>query len=260
MTPFGIQIVLYLFLAGIAAGSGLLGSLAMATGKAAPFAGGKRALSIAIACALIGAVFLILDLTRPGDFLLILTTANSRSSISWGARILVVFILAAIFVRISIRNWGQAEIENGFKGNDFAGVWVLRLAALGLAIYPAFVLRQGEAFSLWQNPLLIPLIAVSAFHAGTAVMLVANNFSDDERKARPTEVILGTLQLLLLVVVLVQEGGSLLAWSTAMLLGTFVPLTLVILKPKSSLALRSLLILVGTFAIRYWLIAAGQTL
>ena len=98
MAPFGIQVVIYLFLAGVAAGAGFLASFSLGSGKRASFEGGRRALVLSLLCALVGAVFLILDLTRPGDFLVILTEANAASAISWGARILGVFLLSGFFV------------------------------------------------------------------------------------------------------------------------------------------------------------------
>ena len=208
MVPFGIQVVIYLFLAGIAAGAGFMGSVALASGQRAPFEGGRLALTVAIVCALVGSVFLILDLTQPGDFLLILTSANPSSAISWGARILVLFIFSAIFVRVTVRNWDEADVQRGFKGGEVVGVWLLRLSALGLAFYPAFVLRQGEAYALWQNALLIPLIAVSAFHAGLAAMLFVTKCEECKRKARTFEIILGMLQLIFLGAMLVSAGGT----------------------------------------------------
>jgi len=260
MAPFGIQIVIYLFLAGIAAGAGLFGSFALASGKVAPFQGGRRSLLLAVFCALVGSVFLILDLTRPTDFFLILTSANTGSAISWGARILVLFIFSAIFVWVTIRNWGESEIEGGLKGADTLGLGLLRLSALGLAIYPAFVLRQGEAFPLWQNSLLIPLIAVSAFHAGVAAMLAITPCADCKRKARAVEIGLGAVQLLLIIALLIVEGGPAFAWGAILVIGTLVPLVLVVVRSETTLPLRAALILLGAFAFRYWLIAAGQAI
>ena len=260
MTPFGFQIVIYLFLAGISAGAASFSSFALAARKVAAFHGGKRSLVVAILCALTGSVFLILDLTRPADFVLILTSANSESAISWGARILVLFILSAIFVRVTVRNWGEREVETGFKGTDLIGLCLLRLAALGLAIYPAFVLRQGEAFPLWQNSLLIPLLAVSAFHAGVAAAVWITPCVECKRKARSGEIVLGAIQLLLLVALLIGEGGSAFAWGVILVIGTLIPLLLVVLKSESTLPVRVFLILLGAFAFRYWLITAGQTI
>ena len=137
---------------------------------------------------------------------------------------------------------------------------MLRIAALGLAIYPAFVLRQGVAFPLWQNSLLIPLIAVSAFHAGAAAATAITRCVDFRRRTRTTEIVLGTIQVLLIVALLIGEGGSALSWAVILVIGTLVPLFLVVLNSESTLPVRAGLILLGAFAFRYWLITAGQTI
>lgn len=235
-----------------------MGSLALASGQRVPFEGGRRALMLSIVCALAGSVFLILDLTRPADFLLILTSANPSSAISWGARILVLFIFSAIFLWVTVRNWSDAEVTSGFKGGEVVGVWAVRLSALGLAIYPAFVLRQGEAFPLWQHSLLIPLIAVSAFHAGMAATLLVSKCDACKLRARTFEIVLGVVQLILLAAILVSASGSVFAWSVALMIGTLIPLILVFVKPASTLVPRLALVLIGMFAVRYWIITAGQ--
>jgi formate-dependent nitrite reductase membrane component NrfD len=245
MYPFGIEIVIYLFLAGIAAGAAFMATLALSSGQREPFQGGRRGITIALVFAIVGSIFLILDLTRPADFLLILTSANSTSAISWGARILVLFILADFFVWASIRN------KDEIKGADHIGLWILRIAALALAIYPAFVLRQGAAFPLWQNPLIIPLIAVSAFHSGMAALLLVTSCEDCKKKARAFGLIVGLAQLILLALL----ANSSITWIAAITC-TAIPILLAF--KNSSPAARHIIALISAFAIRYWLISAGQ--
>ncbi len=261
MAPFGLQIVAYLFLAGIAAGAALFGSLALTSGHPAAFAGGRRAVGVAILAALAGCAFLILDLASPEDFLLVLTNANTGSAISWGVRILVIFTLSAIYVWVATRGSGGGGDKTAptLGGGDTIALWLLRAAALGMAIYPAFVLRQGEAFPLWQNPLLVPLVAVSAFHAGVATVSLLTPCPDYKRRVRPAEVTLGIVQLVILVGLLSGEGASPLAWGAIVLIGTLVPLCLAVAGSGSGAAARATLVLLGVLSLRYWLIAAGQT-
>lgn len=246
MEPFGIQVVIYLFLAGLAAGSGFWGSLNAAS------VGGRRAITLSLLCAMLGSIFLVFDLTLPQDFLLVVTQGNPGSAISWGARILTIFILAGIFVRVASRQ-GEA-----LKGLDKVGLWIFRSMAIGLAIYPAFVLRQGEAFALWQQELILPLVVVSSFHAG----LLLPVFLDQQRKLAPweikAEIALGGLQLLLLAILLLKTSGSIGAWIWALVVGTLVPLVFVFLKSERTLIPRVFLVLVGTFAMRHWLVIGGQ--
>lgn len=263
MLPFGIQVVLYLFLAGVAAGAGLWGSYRLAGGGSSQ--GGRRAIEIALACALLGSLFLALDLTRPQDFFLVLTEANSSSAISWGARILVSFILAGFFVRVAAGGSGEdssSSSESGLSGWDLVGLWFFRITALGLAIYPGFVLQQGDAFPLWQHPLLIPLIAVSALHAGIlipAVFAKSRNEKPAQRNPeRKWEIVFGCLQFVILGALLFQTSDSLLLWIVALTLGTLLPLVMVIRRPCCHLRVRLFFILLGLFAMRYWVVMSGQ--
>ena len=255
MQPFGIQIVIYLFLAGVAAGAALFGSSALASKASHGFRTGRRGVLLAIACALIGSIFLIFDLTRPSEFLLILSAANAGSAISWGARILTIFILSATFVWATVRTWGEEEIQAGFRGIDMIGLCLLRLAALGLAIYPGFVLLQGETSQLWQNPWIIPLVATSALHSGLAALLLIGRCNDCETKSARTELVLGIAQLVLLLAVFSGAVAS-----TAYVVAVICSLLSIrYLSEKINLSsYRHLLVLVSAFALRYWLISTGQ--
>lgn len=257
MQPFGIQIIFYLFLAGIAAGAAFFASLSLTSRKEVPFRGARHSLVLAIACALTGSVFLILDLTRPADFFLILTSANAGSAISWGARILVLFTLSAIFVWTIVRSWNQSEIERGFVGTDLIGLWLLRIAALGLAIYPAFVLLQGDAFSLWQNPFLVPLLATSALHSGLSAHLLISRSSDCESRFRTVEFVLGIAQIALLMAMFSSPHLTLIYFLAMFCTG--IAISFPGDKFKAPIY-RHLLAVVAAFLIRYWLISAGQTI
>ncbi|MGB0583281.1 MAG: hypothetical protein ACPGVU_26660, partial [Limisphaerales bacterium] len=126
-----------------------------------------------------------------------------------------------------------------------------RAAAIGLAVYPAFVLRQGEAIQLWQHYLLIPLIPVSAFHAGMAL----TRLRDRNQEYRSRELALGVVQCGLLAIILFTAGGSLLAWVVALGVGTLLPLACALVGPAQTFMLRPILILTGMLAMRYWIIS-----
>jgi formate-dependent nitrite reductase membrane component NrfD len=265
MHPFGIQVVLYLFLSGVAAGSAFAGSLSLTGGRADAARDARRGLWIAFAAASLGALCLILDLARPKDFLLILTQANTASAISWGARILLIFALIALYIAIAIRGWAEVEARRGLGGIDLACLWLLRVAAIALSIYPAFVLRQGDAFPLWQGTLLIPLLAVSAFHAGTAAFRLASTAEDVPLGTRGVEIGLGLSQILLALGLIAasgrleEVGEPITFWLLTIAVGSALPLLLVLVRPRSEVALRLGLVLLGTFTLRYWLVSAGQS-
>ena len=80
---------------------------------------------------------------------------------------------------------------------------------------------------------------------------------DCKRKARGLEIVLGAAQLLLLTGVLVMEGARPLIWVGVFAIGTLLPLLILLTRPSSALWMRVTLVLLGAFAFRYWLIAAG---
>lgn len=257
MNPFGKQIVAYLFLAGVAAGMALFGSFAASSADSSRARGGRNAIAWAAACSLAGALFLIGDLERPGDFGLILLTANPASAIAWGARILVVFILSAFAVALPPARPSAV---------DTAMLWILRAAAAGVAIYPAFVLRQAHAFPLWHGPVLVPLIAISSLHAGACAVTVIGSRRGTTGSTRSAERVLGGLQLLLALLFMLGAGSTAGAerpaafWLLFVVLGTVLPLYWVVMRPASAAAGRCALVVLGALALRYWLIAAGQSM
>lgn len=249
MEPFGIQVALYLFLAGLAAGVGFWSSWFLSK------KGAVKALLASLVCALIGAVFLILDLTRPQDFWLVLSEGNLTSAISWGARILMLFLLSGFFVWTCARR----SRDLGLDKMEALGLWFFRLTAVGLAAYPGLVLRQGKAYPLWQEGLLPIIVPLSAFHFGLLIPLFFLDESSALRKRLlKWETILSALLVLVLLVLFASAGAGALVWILILGGGAILPLALAITKPEKTLLVRTLLAVAGLYAIRHWLVIGGQ--
>ncbi len=249
MEPFGIQVAFYLFLAGVAAGIGFWSSWFLAQSR------GRNALLGGLLCGVLGAVFLILDLTRPQDFLLVLTEGNLTSAISWGARILMLFLLSGFFVWVSFR--GK---ENSSAGKlETLVLWFFRLTTIGLAVYPGLVLRQGKSYPLWQEGLLPIVISLSVFHFGLLIPLFLMKESSEHRsRFRIWELVLGGLTVLTLLLLFLSAGAGVMVWILVLGLGALIPLVLAITKPEKTLLLRTFLIVAGLYGIRHWIVIGGQ--
>ncbi|MEM7383728.1 MAG: NrfD/PsrC family molybdoenzyme membrane anchor subunit [Verrucomicrobiota bacterium] len=255
--PFGLQIVFYLFLAGVAAGSALVAGFSLSNSRDAEFHTsqhpGKRALIIALTAMTLGIVFLIADLAKPSEFFLILTKANPLSAIAWGARIVTSFFLVTLLCWALFR--GKATGDNTFL--ETSALWLLRFLALALAIYPGFVLLQGDANQLWQSWIIIPLIAISGIHAGFAA---CNLWRSQRRRGLPGPVIERGLTILLLFLtilfLILQEVSPLGLAGVFLLTGVLLPLFL----SGKAAVLTSLSVLTGSFILRAWLIQEGQAL
>ena len=252
--PFGFQIILYLFLAGIAAGSAMVASLMLPRSDPDAFVVGKRSLVLSIIAISIGVIFLVADLANPSEFFLILTKANPASAIAWGARIVTSFSLVAVFCWTLYRGKSTGSATRA----ECASLWVLRLLALALAIYPGFVLMQGKAMALWNTWIIVPLIALSGLHAGFA----ASSLLSGKRKAwslhSPSweRAVLAIVGMLLVAVLVMAKVFSLLA-ILALVISVLIPFALL---ARRASALTSLSILAGSLVLRAWLITDGQLL
>ena len=252
--PFGFQIIIYLFLAGIAAGSAMVASLMLHRSHPDAFAVGERSLILSIFAIGFGVLFLVADLANPSEFFLILTKANPTSAIAWGARIVTSFSLVAIFCWTLYRGKSTGSATSA----EFAALWVLRLLALALAIYPGFVLMQGKAMALWNTWIIVPLIALSGVHAGFAAssLLSGTREAWSLNRRAGEKVLLVILGLLLVSLLVLAKAFPLLA-ILALLTSVLIPFALL---DRAAGALVSLSILVGSFVLRAWLITDGQSL
>jgi len=163
--PWGMDMVLYLFMKAVSTGAMLLAALLWLLGE-------RSALTTVVA-PLVSTIFiaatsivLIVDLERPERFYYILTRSNWRSWLVWGTWFLVghgtisgVWLAAGWF---------------GWHGVITALVIPALIFATLATAYTGFLFAQGLGRDLWQGPhAAIHLIAQSGI-AGAAVLLVAN--------------------------------------------------------------------------------------
>ena len=217
------------------------------------------------------------------------------SPMSWGAWILVVAYPVSILLALGDLEEGEAARVEAFLGRfglaSLARITralasprlpALRLASIGvgvgLGVYTGILLSTLGARALWSSALLGPLFLVSGVSTGAALMMLFP-VSDEERHAlgRWDLAAIG-IELLLIALWLVGLatsgaaardaaalvlGGRFTAqfWTIVVAAGLFVPALLEALEAR--LALRftlaaPALVLVGGFAMRWVLVAAGQ--
>src|SRR3954454_4601014 len=94
--PFGMMIVFYIFIAGMAAGLFIFSSLGPVFGmkKMQPLA--KPASVRALAAVIPGVIALIVDLSQPLRFYTLMYRFNPSSAMSWGTYILTIFSFITI--------------------------------------------------------------------------------------------------------------------------------------------------------------------
>jgi Fe-S-cluster-containing dehydrogenase component/formate-dependent nitrite reductase membrane component NrfD len=164
--PWDFRVSLYTWTKGIAAGAYLVPALLLLAGGlspesvlwqwAAPVLGG------AFLAATVG--LLILDLTHPERFYLVLTRPQWRSWLARGGVILSLYgaVLVGHFLAslLGASAWPQTLLWAG-----------LPLAALA-AVYTAWLFAQAKARDLWQSPLLPPQLLVQAAASGAGSLLL----------------------------------------------------------------------------------------
>jgi formate-dependent nitrite reductase membrane component NrfD/ferredoxin len=166
--PWGIDMVLYLFMKAVSTGVMLLAAVLWIMGeRSALTALVAPALSVLFIAAT--SIVLIVDLERPERFYYILTRSNWRSWLVWGTWFLV--------AHGSISALWLAAGWFGWQGVVNALVLPSLIFATLATAYTGFLFAQGLGRDLWQGPhAAIHLIAQSGV-AGSAVLLAVNTLS-----------------------------------------------------------------------------------
>lgn len=276
LTPFGWPVVIYMTLAGISAGAALISCWLLWTDATRWRTLAGHGLLLAAAGICCGSLFLVADLEAPGRFWMILAYFNPVSWIAWGARVITVFGMLALFTWLLLRRGdaASAEMPPGLKLCTGA----VALLALAIGLYPAWVLMQSVARPLWGSPLIAPLFLASALHTGLAALLLSQLAASSGRQQAPggarLEGALVVAQALLLgLYVLTLTSGYDAAtarllrgdlapwlWVGVVLLGWLIPLATTLGSATSSgrLLLRAVSVLIGGLALRTWIIFGGQ--
>jgi formate-dependent nitrite reductase membrane component NrfD len=162
--PWGIDMVLYLFMKAVSTGVMLLAALMWLAGERGALVE-VVAPAISIVFVTLTTIVLVADLKRPERFYYILTRSNWRSWLVWGTWFLVAH--GAISGAWLVAGW------LGWEG----AITVMAGPALVIAVlatsYTGFLFAQGLGRDLWQGPhAAIDLIAQSGT-AGSAALIIA---------------------------------------------------------------------------------------
>lgn len=276
--PFGMMIVFYVFIAGMAAGLFILSTLGPVFGmkKMQPLA--KPASIMALAAVIPGVIALIVDLSQPLRFYTLLFRFNPSSAMSWGTYILMIFSLITVGYIYFL--W-KGDMKKA-KGVGIAGL----VMAVLLGLYTGFLIALAPAHPLWNSALVPILFLVSGLVSGLSMISIGAIFfpkftgltSDNaDEMMHKMKVWFITLELVLLashlLVLLVSDAGRAvfqhLATGDKMFsfvilqigIGMVLPIILLLVsKSKVMMGISSILSLIGVFALRYNIIIGGQEL
>lgn len=296
---FPWQVIAYLFANGIASGTYIIAALLQAYGGKMAQKGLHKAYYITFCFLPFCGAFLIGKLEVKSRFINVLWNSrdgvlmlNANSPMSWGAWVLTVFsVIGTLSVIYAITEDGLIR----WKWFQKLGGWVCRLyeGNVGSKIYLTVtsalaawfgsylgVLVTTSNVPTWNTTPFIPMLwIVSAVLLGATCMMLALSFSKGEgygpliqglNRIAVSALIINVAAIIVFVISLGEWFRTInsghfgwLLWGVAVLLGLLLPLAIKLIPrlsgSKSSLIISSLLILLGSLALRYVVIMGPQS-
>jgi len=291
---WGIPIAVYLFFAGLGAGSFCLGTIASRRKGQGWEACSQMAFMLTPFAIGIGLLILVFDLGYQTRFWMTLTVLNIKSPMSVGVWLLSAFFVVSVF---SALFWLPASGRQRIPWIGSSGVWsrpkwrntlsaVGISLALGVSVYTA-VLLSSTVIPLWRSlslPLLFFLSALSLGIEGGAILgIVSLRKTNPDAMKEPLRflkriyrVILPLYLFIAVIFIfsltlssasrteafhLMTGWSGLIWWVGVICIGILVPLILVMKKNREHMRhawVFSGCLLIGDFLLRLVLILAGQ--
>lgn len=242
----------------------------------------------------VGTIFLLADMLQPLKAIYALT--NPRSWIFWGVVFINFYFVSAIaYVIPLLEVWPKInpyiqKIPKGILGllERFNKLAALTGSAAGflVAIYTGLLISAAPAISFWNTPALPLLFVISGFSTGAAFLLLLSTFSKNEEswkiiaKLEELDAMLIVTELIILGAYFnfalflptgARESAEVLFHSPLFIVGFFifgliVPLAIETYgiffakhtkKSGHLLVLASVMVLVGGYLLRYYVLKAG---
>ena len=290
---WALMIVIYLFTAGLSAGSMITSNLAFLYGgkdfeRVSRFGAYISPFPISL-----GLGVLLLDLGSPFNFYRLFLTLEVKSPMSYGSWAILLFtVLSVLYLYLWLPEKYQlvGHLKNSDKWKKMLSKF-MPILSVGVASYTGLLLNAAIR-PLWNAPLLPVLFLVSALSTGVASVILLSSVSPWQRarhkelhaltKADAALIIVECLIILVMIVMGILGSdsesmafGSLLYghyagmfWFLIVGLGLILPFALELLELKDKIPVKwalsvtissSFLVLFGGFFVRYIITYAGQT-
>ena len=290
---WALMIVIYLFTAGLSAGSMITSNLAFLYGGKDFERVSRWGAYISPFPISLGLGVLLLDLGSPLNFYRLFLTLEVRSPMSYGSWAILFFTgLSVIYLYLWLPE--KYQVIGHLKSSEKWKKWLAKFMpflSVGVASYTGLLLNAAVR-PLWNAPLLPVLFLVSALSTGVASVILLSSLTPWQRarhkelhaltKADAALIILECLIILIMMVMgrlsSMSESyafGSLLFgefawifWFLIVGLGLTIPLLLELMELKDKIPVKwalpvtissSFLVLFGGFFVRYVITYAGQT-
>jgi tetrathionate reductase subunit C len=283
--PLGIPIAAYFYLTGLSAGSFIISTFAYGFGmiKFKPL--GKIGVVMATLLLVIAPMILLIDLEQPLRFWHLILYLRITSPITWGTFLLVLYPMNCMV-------YGYFMFKGDMKRTKIFGLIGIPLALM-VHGYTGFILALVKARVLWTTAIMPPIFLVSAMVSGLAMMIlvvvIKNYIIQRGKQHDPTLlfdlgkflvasivldlILIGTDLTVLLTshteaymaaLMLLKGEFSSLFLGVEVFLGAVLPLAL-LLSPFTKrwvpgLAIASVLVMIGIFAMRYIMVVGGLSI
>ena len=283
--PLGIPIALYFYLTGLSAGSFIISTFAYAFGMIRFKPLGKIGVVLATLLLVVAPMTLLVDLEQPLRFWHLILYLRITSPITWGTFLLTLYPMNCVV-------YGYFMFKGDLKRTKIFGLIGIPLALL-VHGYTGFILALGKARVLWNTAIMPPIFLVSAMVSGLAMMILVVIIKDYilQRKKEHDPaliynlgkflvasivldlILIGTDLTVLLTshteaykaaIMLLKGEFSTLFLGVEVLLGAVIPLILLLLPFTKrwipGLAIASILVMIGIFAMRYIMVVGGLSI
>jgi tetrathionate reductase subunit C len=283
--PLGIPIATYFYLTGLSAGSFIISTFAYGFGMTKFKPLGKIGVVMATLLLLIAPMILLIDLEQPLRFWHLILYLRITSPITWGTFLLTLYPMNCVV-------YGYFMFQGDMKRTKIFGLIGIPLALM-VHGYTGFILALGKARVLWNTAIMPPIFLVSAMVSGLAMMILVVIVKDYiiQRKKEHDPALLydlgrflvGSIALDLILIgtdlavlltshteaymaglMLLKGEFSPLFLGVEVLLGAVIPLALLLLPFTKrwipGLAIASVLVMIGIFAMRYIMVVGGLSI
>lgn len=290
---WALMIVIYLFTAGLSAGSMITSNLAFLYGGKDFERVGRWGAYISPFPISLGLGVLLLDLGSPFNFYRLFLTLQVRSPMSYGSWAILLFTgLSVIYLYLWLPE--KYQLIGHAKSSEKWKKWLAKFMpflSVGVASYTGLLLNAAVR-PLWNAPLIPVLFLVSALSTGVASVILLSTLSPWQRarhkelhalsKADAALIILECLIILIMIVMgklssvseamafnsLLYGQYAWIFWFLIVGLGLILPFSLELMELKDKIPVKwalpvtissNFLVLFGGFFVRYIITYAGQT-
>ena len=161
--PWGLYIVMYLFFAGLGAGTLILSAGVVALDLQSFKSIVRPGLTIAVAAITAAGLVILADLGRPNLAWRIIINANVTSPLRWDFLAIVLTIILGLLLL-----W--FDIKGVSKSVRRTTAWMVLLSGLGLRMVSGWLLSLQVARPYWHSPLIGPILLLSALVGGLSLL------------------------------------------------------------------------------------------